>query len=133
MQAQALPATLCLSLLSALETGTSDHSSIQRQADQLQAACCDRVVQVFRQSRVDTAQDAGALAKLVAFFGPWQDMLNDPLRRDLFARLPRDFLRGCLFQDANVQADCEATGGAAVCVTLAHLCALPALRCPALP
>jgi hypothetical protein len=161
VQAAALPATICLLLLSALDTGASEHIALQAAADRLLATCCGRTRELLA-ADLATRADAGVRGKLLQFLGPLQDMLNDKRRRDLFGGLPFDIMRvrapcqlnllqcalmPCVrwrqtrwrlpcqalprmrllvvselcchlqntFEDANVNADTEATGWLACC------------------
>ncbi|EFN57315.1 hypothetical protein CHLNCDRAFT_143939 [Chlorella variabilis] len=87
-QVPSLPATACLALLSALETGVSGHEKLQAAAGKLAAAICKHLLQ---------------------HLGPLQAMLNHDELQQVFASIPYGPLRDCIFADENVDADTEAT------------------------
>ncbi|PRW39271.1 hypothetical protein C2E21_6885 [Chlorella sorokiniana] len=72
------------------------------------AAACQRTAPLLSQDAA-VRGDAAVQAQLLAFLGPLQHMLNDPLRRGLYVKLPFVLLENCIFDDCNIQADAEIT------------------------
>lgn len=83
---------ICLTLLSALETGASAHSAVQADADRLQAQCAELLCTLLA-ADCALAADAGVQTALLRHLGSMQDMLNDARRRKLFCGLPFAVLR----------------------------------------
>ena len=150
-----MPATACLSLLSSLESGASDHNEIQAEADKLLEAVHKQLCSLLPADGV--GQGASAKHQLLQYLGPLQDMLNNERRRKVFTSIPFGLLRvsalsgmdvhervrcpglqicpnrlfpaqlqDCIFADENVEADSETTG---VCAAAAAGVAGPVCRC----
>lgn len=90
---QLLPPSVCLSLITELETGCSAHSSVQAAADQLVALCCNRLGALLAEAPALLPAQIQLHAAVLSYLGPLHCMLRDDARRQLFAKLPFWMLR----------------------------------------
>ncbi len=91
-QVDQLPLPACLRLMLLLETGTSGHTDVQAQADQLLKNTGERLQVLLKEEAAAVAADAALLGDLAAVFGRWHGMLNCAVRRELWRTLPFQLL-----------------------------------------
>ncbi|KAI7843256.1 hypothetical protein COHA_003090 [Chlorella ohadii] len=109
IQVQLLPPSVCLSLITELETGCSAHSSVQAAADQLVSLCCNRLGALLAEAPALLPAHIQLHAAVLSYLGPLHCMLRDDARRQLFAKLPFWMLRDSILGGPAVAADTEAT------------------------
>ncbi len=92
-QVDELQLSTCLRLVRELETGASGQGEVQALADKLLQRTGKQMATLLQEEGCrEVLADGQLQGELLTFIGPWHDMLNCRLRRELWLALPFELL-----------------------------------------